>query len=231
MKAIFASKLYRDSKRKESINAALSDPVNQGLVKQLRSYLDDSTLSQLENNSEDVVLDDVKVEEDQDDDKIIPSKYTESRVDAPRGHGHISHDDSFEIGGEDSELDEGSSNQNQETEDKSNLEESHNISGRDKITGNTSLEYDISKELDAIRGLIDSREETCGTARLTVKNDELWIHFQDSVNLNNIMEPVIALLSSAGYYGLQFNRLARTENAIVFMISGTSIVNDEAGEE
>ena len=48
------------------------------------------------------------------------------------------------------------------------------------------------------------------------------IHYNDSINLNNVMEPVISLLSNAGYSYLQFNRLARTENAIVFMINKSS---------
>ena len=40
MQAIFASKLYRTSPRKDRIHAALSDPMNKELVQQLHSYLD-----------------------------------------------------------------------------------------------------------------------------------------------------------------------------------------------
>ena len=52
---------------------------------------------------------------------------------------------------------------------------------------------------------------------------ELWIHYNDSINLNNVMEPVIAVLNAANYFKLDFNRLARTENAIVFSITVASV--------
>ena len=38
------------------------------------------------------------------------------------------------------------------------------------------------------------------------------------MNLNNVMGSVIELVSALGYANLEFNRLARSDNAIVFQI-------------
>lgn len=80
---------------------------------------------------------------------------------------------------------------------------------------------ELSTAVDEIYGTLNGREETKGVSRIMVKEDntELWIHYEDSVNLNNVMSNVILVLNSCGYYYLQFNRLARSENAIVFEIS------------
>ena len=44
------------------------------------------------------------------------------------------------------------------------------------------------------------------------------------------MEPVIALLNAANYSILNFNRLARTENAIVFTITESLKPIDPVGD-
>lgn len=219
MEAIFSSKFYKDSKRKESIKAALSDPGNKGLVKQLRSYLDDSTLEQLESGkTEEVDVVDHE-SDDRDDDKIIPSEYTESRVDN-HGHPSPSHSDSgFSL---DDSQDSAPEEDLPDEKTDEQVEESIDIRNKKSIISSECLTTEISKELDSIKGLLDSRDDTAGTARLIVNEDELWVHYNDSINLNNVMEPVISLLSNAGYSYLQFNRLARTENAIVFMINKSS---------
>lgn len=72
---------------------------------------------------------------------------------------------------------------------------------------------------DAIKGTLNVREDTKGVSRIFIKDDELWIYYQDKINLNSVMEPVIAVLNGTGFTNLEFNRLARTENAIVFQIS------------
>lgn len=72
---------------------------------------------------------------------------------------------------------------------------------------------------DAIKGTLNVREDTKGVSRIFIKDDELWIYYQDKINLNSVMEPVIVVLNGTGFTNLEFNRLARTENAIVFQIS------------
>ena len=71
----------------------------------------------------------------------------------------------------------------------------------------------------AIKGTLNVRDDTKGVSRIFVKDKELWIYYQDKINLNSVMEPVIEVLNGTGFTNLEFNRLARTENAIVFDIS------------
>ena len=72
-------------------------------------------------------------------------------------------------------------------------------------------EFDITEIKDSL-----NEDSNCnGVVRISDDNDELWIHYNDKTNLNNIMEDVIEFMSE-NYEGYEFNRLARTENAIVF---------------
>lgn len=78
---------------------------------------------------------------------------------------------------------------------------------------------DMNNQVESIKGTLNSQQLTCGVTRVAVKNDEVWCYYNDSVNLNEVMVKAIDLVSKAGYSYLEFNRLARSDNAIVFVIS------------
>lgn len=77
---------------------------------------------------------------------------------------------------------------------------------------------DMKNQVESIKGTLNSQQLTCGVTRVAVKNDEVWCYYNDSVNLNEVMVEAIDLVSKAGYSYLEFNRLARSDNAIVFVI-------------
>lgn len=224
--AIYASKLFKASKRKDKIRAAAENPLNAELVIQIPDYVDDefkvSSKSKSAETSSSPDTDDKDSKE-----RIRPSESHASSGGgghfAPSGGAdhHLSDmlkDEEgpapdFEKSSEASESPEPASSENDSSE---GVEESTNIT-QPSITACT----EISTEIDSIIGLLNSREDTAGVCRGLVKEDELWLHFKDSINLNNVMEPVIALLNASNYTTLNFNRLARTENAIVFSICET----------
>lgn len=70
------------------------------------------------------------------------------------------------------------------------------------------------------------RQDTCGVDRVQFKDDEVWVYYNDKINLNNVMSVVIEVLNAANYTYLEFNRLARSDNAMVFQI----IFNDSNKE-
>ena len=70
-----------------------------------------------------------------------------------------------------------------------------------------------------IKGLLNAKADTAGVVRVNVKNDEVWVYYNDDTNLNNVMTPALESLNAASYAYLIFNRLARTDNAIVFTLS------------
>lgn len=73
-------------------------------------------------------------------------------------------------------------------------------------------------ESSDIMGMLNSKDDTSGVIRVNAKNNEVWIHYNDSVNLNDVMVSVIEQLNRPGYTYLEFNRLARSENAVVFVV-------------
>jgi hypothetical protein len=65
---------------------------------------------------------------------------------------------------------------------------------------------------------------------VSVKEDEAWVYFDDSINLNNVMGDVIDGLANP-YPWLAFNRLARSENAMVFVIDFINQYNTQLSED
>ena len=221
--AIYASKLFKASKRKDKIRAAAQNPLNSELILQLDEYVDDKYKQPKKKTNP---AESKESKEDESEEKIRPSKSSGGGF----GGGGFSGPSDFS-GGSDHHLsdmlkdeeggDFGSDApapdfESKEKPDDSDVAESTQVK-KQKILSSTEL----SSEVDAIIGLLNSREDTTGVCRGLIKDKELWIHYKDAINLNNVMEPIIALLNASNYDMLDFNRLARTENAIVFSISET----------
>lgn len=234
MNAIFASKLYKTSTRKGKIASALQNPINTELVKQLKSYLDEP-----EDVTDALEEEDIQTERDterfQDDSGIkveekpvaksqpksesVPSELT--KFHSP------SEGDSEGIADENSEED--SSNEDESDKDESNEDKSDSeVKESKRVQGATVLYTppvqasccdQVRIDAEILKGTLNGREDTAGVSRINVKDEELWIYYQDKVNLNSVMEPVISLMNAADFAHLEFNRLARSSNAIVFDIS------------
>ena len=83
----------------------------------------------------------------------------------------------------------------------------------------TDVTDNMNLEVKDIKGILNAQDETSGVSRVSYKNDtEVWVHYNDNVNLNDVMIPAIELMNQSGYTYMEFNRLARSENAIVFVI-------------
>lgn len=205
MKQLYACKMYKSSTRKSKIQAALSNPVNQPLVTQLRSYLDD------EYRKEEILEPDIEMKKEKgshvkdghidesfkDDKKVIDD---DTKFSNPNG-------DKEDIDVEDA--DKG----NDSSEDDNNVNSSKKCAIRSSI------------DLDSLKGTMNAVSDTCGVQRVKIDEDrkELWVYYNDDINLNDIMTPLIELLESSSYNYLIFNRLARSGNAVVFEISSTKV--------
>ena len=198
LSSIYKSKFYLASVRKSQIRAAIANPMNKELVVQLQSYLDNV-----------VDKDDVMPKDSED---IAPEgKNTESKdkntnkkhSSAPKTKGGATSPPlSFHDAGEDTE--------ESVTEEAPPVEE--------KATAESSYKADTTISTDVLMGQLNVVTDTSGVSRIEIHDEEVWIYYQDSVNLNNIIDSVIKTVNSAGY-PLEFNRFARTNNAIVFMIT------------
>ena len=226
MNAIFASKLFRSSNRQDKIRAALADPVNMELVQQLRSYLDEpyQDMGLLDPQPEEPETNNTEVSTEGENEGQESSSTTESSSPAPSHTNAPSHtstpsSDPMDIPGlnieDESSPEEPPTNESSES---SNSDEStppeEPVAESTRVTSST----DVQDTIEQLKGSINMRQETFGVNRILKKEDEIWIYYEDKVNLNNVMGPVIELVNALGYTNLEFNRLARSDNAIVFQM-------------
>lgn len=205
MKQLYACKMYKSSTRKSKIQAALSNPVNQPLVTQLRSYLDD------EYRKEEILEPDIEMK------KGKGSSVKDEHIDESSKDGKKVIDDNTKF-----------SNPNGDKEDidvedadkgSNSSEDDNNVNSSKKCAIRSSI------DLDSLKGTMNAVSDTCGVQRVKIDEDkkELWVYYNDDINLNDIMTPLIELLESSSYNYLIFNRLARSGNAVVFEISSTKV--------
>lgn len=227
MKAIYSCKLYKAHKNKAKIQAALGDPANKGLVQQLRRYLDDEYIKPeyvdpdlLEEEVEEPASDEENVGEKDTTPTSLPRRSTPlSTPSAPAG-GPSKLDD---LADRLSEEESGGGNLSIDDTDEEPappVEESVKVK-KSAIKGSYVLPLSSSFIADAcseLKGTLNMRQDTCGVDRVQFKDDEVWVYYNDKINLNNVMSVVIEMLNAANYTYLEFNRLARSDNAMVFQI-------------
>lgn len=207
--AIYASKVFQCSKRQTEIRNKIESSGNIELLQQLIGDLDEEFQTL---NTVAPELNDQKDTEESDsnktDNSVEPNKPTKSHS--------VGQPVSFTPSSEKEEPDDNSDSEapDQEPEDKV----------QEPVEESTKIHV---IPLDEIKGTLNHVADTAGVSRIEMKDHELWIFYNDEVNLNNIMTEVIELLNNTGYTYLSFNRLARSNNAIVFEISyNTTMVGD-----
>lgn len=205
MKQLYACKMYKSSTRKSKIQAALSNPVNQPLVTQLRSYLDD------EYRKEEILEPDIEMK------KGKGSPVKDEHIDESSKDGKKVIDDNTKFSNpngdkEDTDVEDADKGSNSSEDD-------NNVNSSKKCAIRSSI------DLDSLKGTMNAVSDTCGVQRVKIDEDkkELWVYYNDDINLNDIMTPLIELLESSSYNYLIFNRLARSGNAVVFEISSTKV--------
>ena len=234
MNAIFASKLFRSSIRQDKIRAALADPVNMELVQQLRSYLDEpyQKMGLMDPQPEEPETDTSGTPAEGETGEESPST-PESNSPAP---SHVSgpSSDPMDIPGLNIE-DEASSEEPPASEPSEPSSNEQSVPPEEPVAESTKItsSTDVQDTIEQLKGSINMRQETSGVNRILKKEDEIWIYYEDKVNLNNVMGPVIELVNALGYSNLEFNRLARSDNAIVFQIyeNSTEVMEPLENEE
>ncbi len=199
LEAIYSSKLYRAHKKKDKIRAAIEDPVNRELVQQLRQYLRDDAI-----NKE--VQDKVDKGKSSEDRKAKPAQFTSNTSNIP--------DDTDDTR---DDTDDTRDDKSEPTEDADDSLESSRKVTRTAVVSSTEL--DTSNLVNELKGTLNSRQDTSGVDRILLRENEVWVYYNDKVNLNNVMGSVLEFLNASGYTYLDFNRLARTDNAMVFELS------------
>ena len=229
LQRIYSSKLYVTSTRKDRIHAAMQDPINAELVQQLEAYLSEDAQVELKHAIAEEKAEIQPKECASDNENIVSdggSALSHSGGGSSFTPSHFSGSPIDDFG--DDELadidmpdDVGSDESAPEPAEEPEPVESVTQEGK-PITSSTAIIWttldDVVSETETIKGTLNAREDTNGVIRLQVSDHELWIYYNDDSNLNDKMIEVISVLNSTGYTYLKFNRLARSNNAIVFDI-------------
>ena len=93
-----------------------------------------------------------------------------------------------------------------------------------KISGNVPIDFPETQVSKQTEEFYEKQLSLLQDYDRATANDEIK-YYDDKINLNNVMGPVLELLNAASYTYLQFNRLARTDNAIVFQVELMSSTN------
>lgn len=211
MKIIYSSKLYKASSRKDKIRANINNPINVELVQQIADYVDANEPKQL----------DTKVNE--------PSESVVKRSDHPapnRGADKINHSSESDVSPSDDiepmpgliADDKTISDEPQPAQPED--EPAEEINESEKLTDDTVQGVEgicSSIDINQIKDELNDSPLTEGVIRVANKAREIWVYFNDNTNLNDIMVNVIDSIFSRYGAQLEFNRLARSENAMVFI--------------
>ena len=235
---IYTSRLYRSSKLKDKITSTIDNPINTELVKQLESYIDETSLDTAENTLVELHDDDQspEVNEDAANETVEDFETTD-----PHNENIFVDDDASDDTPTEDRTDDSDDVADDEDSDDDSLEnvpgvilEGQELAG-DYVEAATAL-YSTPKraefdgDVNVIKGTLNLREETSGVVRVSLDKNELWVYYNDDTNLNAVMVDVIDVIERAGYNFLKFNRLARSNNAIVFDVAKASTEVTEGGE-
>lgn len=193
----------------------MDSSVNKELVMQLKSYLSDESIDDIDKGDDiNIKDDDVKVDEHKEsDDKSKKSNVV--KKDATNVKSDVDDsDDSFV----EPEVDATEHESNEEIDNPEDLNSATNVGNLFVNADSTPLIVgsNTDTDYDTIMSMLNNNDSTSGVDYILSRNgNELWIYYNDDVNLYDKMSQVIKMFDSSKY---MFNRLARSYNAIVLDI-------------
>lgn len=211
LKIIYSSKLYKASSRKDKIRANINNPINVELVQQIADYVDTNEPKQVDINVNEppkkVVKHDDHPTPNRGADKINHSSEPDAGTsdDIEPMPGLIIDDEVVPDDPQPAEF---------EAEPAEEIDESEKLTD-DTIQGIENISLSI--ETNQIKDELNDSPLTEGVIRVANKAREIWIYFNDNTNLNDVMVNVIDSIFNRYGAQLEFNRLARSENAMVFI--------------
>ena len=205
---VMSSFVYSGSSRKAAILAAATNPINTELVTQLVRYLDEEYLKP----KEEFVRDD----SENGSTEASGEPATQPNLLPPSEEPSFSGSDHFEslasMFGDDVELPEESAELPEESEPEVASAEPEEES-EPEVASSTNATASLENISASIASMLNAVDTTSGVRSAKVLGTELWIYYKDNINLNSVMESVIDAVAP---HELEFNRLARSHNAIVF---------------
>lgn len=239
MSLIMSSELFKSSKNKSKILSTISNPINKELVKQLESYVKVSDLTE-DDNSEDSKHEDSTESnssslETNTDKSSSEDTQNSEQTNTSKPASFVPNDssdksetnDNEEDGSEGSDDDNNADDKRSDDSDSNDVNESTSIN-KVQIKSSTYVTADIvAKAVNELPGALNLSDDTKGVDYAAFKTNannanEVWIYYDSEVDVSKILNNVVTYLLSSGYYYLQFNRVSRDDNALVFVVNWVS---------
>lgn len=194
------------------------NPINVELVKQLSDALDDPKIKEDKLNLE---VSNNLTDSDQETQKHSRLDVNERQSSVSRHPAtlHFEPSDGFNESDVDEDVSPDEPSLDMEPSDRDILEPdipdmSSDIDDTDLVESGIEIQTELSGK--DIQELLMSSESLKSITRVSIKNDEVWCYFDDSTNLNKILNDVLDVIENDDRYSsLSFSRLARSDNAVV----------------
>lgn len=193
---ILSSHIIRSNKHRDQIKSAITDPINHELVQQLSEYIDWDDVDE-------EVIDELKGEDNKDDvnEEEVPEEHIE--------------DDDMPEDIEDGDKPHKHDKLNKPTNPDSDKPDKPEEDKAEEPELDSATKIPTNKIESAIKTTLTQLQSSKDINLISIKGNEIWVRYNDTVNLNDIMYDTIKCVTDNT--DLTFNRLARFDNSIVFI--------------
>ena len=214
---ILSSHIIRSNKHRDQIKSAITDPINHELVQQLSEYIDwddvdEEVIDELkgEDNKDDVNEEEVPEEHIDDEDK--PEEDKPHKPDKPN---KPTNPDSDKLDKPEEDKAEEPDKPNKPTNPDSDKLDKPEEDKAEEPELESATKIPTNKIESAIKTTLTQLQSSKDINLISIKGNEIWVRYNDTVNLNDIMYDTIKCVTDNT--DLTFNRLARFDNSIVFI--------------
>lgn len=105
---------------------------------------------------------------------------------------------------------------NDEDEDNSSTSEEDFPEAAEPQSDNIDADDPTVDDIDRLEATLNSNSNTQGVIRCAEKDDEIWVYYNDDINISKILPDIMDELDASNITDMSFSRIARSNNAIVF---------------
>ena len=103
-----------------------------------------------------------------------------------------------------------------EAEDNSSISEDDFTETDEPQSDNIDSEDPTVDDTDRLEAALNGNSNTQGVIRCAEKDDEIWVYYNDDINISKILPDIMDELDASNITDMSFSRIARSNNAIVF---------------
>lgn len=105
---------------------------------------------------------------------------------------------------------------NDEDEDNGSISEEDFPEPDEPQSDSIGAEDPTVDDIDRLEAALNGNSNTQGVIRCAEKDDEIWVYYNDDINISKILPDIMDELDANNITDMSFSRIARSNNAIVF---------------